>query len=92
MRPTWHFVTPTDIRWLLALTAPRVHAVNAPRYRELELDDATLKRSRKALTKALHGGQQLTREELGETLEKAGIAEAKGQRLAYIVMHAELEA
>lgn len=24
MRPTWHFVAPADIRWLLALTAPRV--------------------------------------------------------------------
>jgi hypothetical protein len=23
MRPTWHFVTPGDIRWLLALAAPR---------------------------------------------------------------------
>ncbi|NTU62197.1 MAG: winged helix DNA-binding domain-containing protein [Chloroflexi bacterium] len=91
MRPTWHFVSPIDIRWLLALTAPRVHAVNAPRYRELELDDATVKRSRKVLTKALRGGQHLTREELGETLETAGIAEAKGQRLAYLVMHAELE-
>ncbi len=22
MRPTWHFVTPADIRWMLALTAP----------------------------------------------------------------------
>jgi hypothetical protein len=29
MRPTWHFVTPADIRWMLNLTAPRVHAVNA---------------------------------------------------------------
>ena len=29
MRPTWHFVAPQDIRELLALTAPRVHAVNA---------------------------------------------------------------
>src|SRR6185436_15492429 len=25
MRPTWHFVTPADIRWMLMLTAPRVH-------------------------------------------------------------------
>src|SRR3712207_6391250 len=33
LRPTWHFVTPTDIRWLLALTAPRVHVVNAHMYR-----------------------------------------------------------
>ena len=28
LRPTWHFVAPQDIRWMLALTAPRVHAVN----------------------------------------------------------------
>src|SRR3954464_15110743 len=40
MRPTWHFVTPLDIWWILALTAPRVHAVNASMYRNLELDDA----------------------------------------------------
>src|SRR5436190_19067306 len=26
LRPTWHFVTPADIRWMLALTAPRVKA------------------------------------------------------------------
>src|SRR3712207_6489900 len=37
-RPTWHFVTPADIRWLLKLTSPRVHAVNASYYRKLELD------------------------------------------------------
>src|SRR5688572_7209833 len=29
LRPTWHFVDPADIRWMLALTAPRVHALNA---------------------------------------------------------------
>ena len=29
MRPTWHFVAPADIRWLLMLTGPRVHALNA---------------------------------------------------------------
>ena len=29
LRPTWHFVAPADIRWMLALTAPRVHSVNA---------------------------------------------------------------
>jgi hypothetical protein len=91
MRPTWHFVTPADIRWLLALTAPRVHAVNAARYRQLELDSATLKRGHKALIKALQGGQHLTREELSNALEKAGVAPAQGQRLAYIVMHAELD-
>ena len=29
LRPTWHFVTPADIRWLLKLSAPRVHAASA---------------------------------------------------------------
>jgi hypothetical protein len=59
-------------------------------YRRLELDSVTLKRSHKALTKALQGGRHLTREELSEALRRAGIAPAQGQRLAYIVMHAEL--
>jgi hypothetical protein len=91
MRPTWHFVTPADIRWLLALTAPRVHAVNATMYRKLELDNAVIRRSHTVLTRALQGGQQLTREELRSALEKAGIAADNGQRLAYIVMQAELD-
>jgi len=37
MRPTWHFVTPANIRWMLELTAPRVHAANTFMYRKLEL-------------------------------------------------------
>ena len=90
MRPTWHFVTPADIRWLLALTAPRVHAVNAFMYRKLELDSAIFKRSNAALAKALRNGNQLTRNELREVLREAGIATDDGLRLAYIMMHAEL--
>src|SRR5512138_2887281 len=35
MRPTWHFVTPQDIRWMLALTAARVRAAMASTYRQL---------------------------------------------------------
>ena len=42
MRPTWHFVTPEDIRWLLQLTAPRVQALNAYYYRKLNVDDVFL--------------------------------------------------
>src|SRR5438034_1307237 len=34
MRPTWHFVTPADIRWLLALTGPRVLAFSAYYFRK----------------------------------------------------------
>ncbi len=89
MRPTWHFVTPADIRWLLALTAPRVHVANAYQCRQLDLDDATLTRGNAALVNALRGGVQLTRTELAVMLQEAGIA-IDGQRLTHIMMHAEL--
>src|SRR5512134_3646462 len=29
LRPTWHFVIPDDIRWMLALSAPHIYAINA---------------------------------------------------------------
>jgi hypothetical protein len=91
LRPTWHFITPQDIRWLLMLTGPRVHAVNASMYRKLELDSTVFEHCHKLLAAALEGGRQLTRDELREVLQMAGIALHHGQRLAYIMMHAELE-
>ncbi len=91
MRPTWHFVAPEDIRWLLALTAPRVHATNAYQYRRLELDKTTFKQRNAALTKALRGGQQLTRAELASVLQQAGIAASDLLRVTYLILGAELD-
>ena len=90
LRPTWHFVAPEDIRWMLALTAPRVHAANAFMYRQLELDRSILRKSYKVLEKVLRGGKHLTRAELGSALAKAGIP-AEGLRLGYFMMSAELD-
>jgi hypothetical protein len=75
---------------LLALTAPRVHAVNAYMYRQLELDVALLKRSNAVLRKSVRGGRQVTRDELQNALRSAGIA-ASGLRLGCILMAAELD-
>jgi hypothetical protein len=93
MRPTWHFVTPADIRWMLMLTAPRVNAANALYYRRLGLDDAVFSRSNAVLAKSLEGGNQLTRSELQSALLQAGISKAPDDRLrlAYLVMRAELD-
>ena len=70
MRPTWHFVAPSDIRWMLELTAPRVHAANAPYYRKLQLDDSTFNRSNALLAEVLEG-QQLTKAELAQVFQEA---------------------
>lgn len=90
LRPTWHFVAPADLRWLLSLTGPRVHALNAYYYRQSELDDAVLRRSADLIGAALAGGQYLTRAEVAALLERHGIV-AERFRLAYILMFAELE-
>src|SRR3954466_11420365 len=45
LRPTWHFVIPEDIRWILALTAPRIRAASASYYAKFGLDTKTFKRS-----------------------------------------------
>src|SRR2546427_13171096 len=73
LRPTWHFVAPADIRWMLALTAPRVKALLAFYDRKLELDDAAFRRSHTVLTRALRDGNQLTRAELAQALRRARV-------------------
>jgi hypothetical protein len=90
LRPTWHFALPADIRWILQVTAPRVHAFNAHYYRKMELDDALLAKTDALLGEAVRGGNHLTRKELAQVLAGAGI-EASGVRLAFVVIHAELE-
>ena len=90
MRPTWHFVAPADIRWLLALTAPRVKALLVQYDRQTGIDVGLRQRGQAVLARALQGGQQLTRTELNHHLKRAGLA-LNNLGLIHIVMHAELD-
>jgi len=92
LRPTWHFVAPEAIRWMLALTAPRVAQAMAYYNRQLELTPEVFRRSNAALAKALAGGKHLTRAELQGVLERAGVRVATGQVLGHLMMQAELDA
>ena len=91
LRPTWHFVVPEDIRWLLGLTAPQVNRRSGSGYRMFELDTAIFKRSNKVLTNSLRGGKHLTRAALKAVLNKSGVAADDGVRLAHIMLRAELD-
>ncbi|MBE0688982.1 MAG: AlkZ family DNA glycosylase [Anaerolineae bacterium] len=90
IRGTLHLVAAADIRWMLALVAPRLIANNARRYGELELDTQTLTRSNDLLAAALQGGQQLSRPELFAMLQQGGIS-TQGQRGFYMLQRASLD-
>jgi winged helix DNA-binding protein len=90
MRPTWHFVARENIRWMLALTAPRVNALSAYRYRPLELDAGTFRKTNAALARVLRG-RQLTRDEIRQALAAARAGTFDGERLAHVMMRAELD-
>jgi hypothetical protein len=90
MRPTWHFVSPADIGWLLTLTAPRVHQASKFYFRQYGLDAKTMSRVHRVLASELEGRRFRTRGELAAALAKRGI-EARGPRLGLLTIHAELE-
>jgi hypothetical protein len=91
MRWTWQLVLPEDVRWMLALVAPRLVARAARRHRELDLDAATFRKSNAVLEKALRDGRHRTRAELAALLGKAGISTSK-ERLSHLLGRAEIDA
>jgi hypothetical protein len=89
-RGTLQVVAATDIHWMLALLAPRLIAQSARRRRQLELDDIVLTHSAEIITRLLQGHKQLTRANLLQELEQAGIS-TPGARGYHILRHAGLE-
>lgn len=89
LRPTWHFVRPEDIRWILELTGPRIQALSAYMYRTTGLTEELRARSNEVIASALEGGKALTRPALRERLDAAGF-ETDGFRIGYLMMHAEV--
>ena len=90
LRPTWHFVSPDDIYWMLELAAPNILSAMRSRHKELELNEAVQKKSNAIIEKLLLGGNQLTRDEIFAELEQKKIA-TDNQRGVHILMRAELD-
>jgi hypothetical protein len=89
MRNTLHFVTASDIHWMLELLAPRMIAASGARHRELELDARIFAQAEKVIVPALRGGQQLTRPMIYQALGNVGI-NTKTPRGLHILSHLSL--
>ena len=89
MRGTLHFVTAEDLGWMLDLTADRLVAGATSRRAALGLDDVQLERARDASREALAGGRVLTRDQMQEVFERAGVS-PHGQRGYFVLRYLSL--
>lgn len=69
LRPTWHFIHPEDIRWMLQLTGKRIKAANNSLGKSLNIDEKLDSKVNKLLEKNLSGNVALTKQEITEIFE-----------------------
>ena len=91
LRPTWHFVPPRDLTWIMAITAPRVRRLMARQNKTIDLGEVELDKAADVIVAALAGDKALTRAQLAHHVAEAGI-NAGGTRLAHLVINCELQA
>ena len=88
LRPTWHFVTPENIRWMLQLSANRIIQSMKSRDRDLGLTSEIYAKCYRIIEKALEKDISLTREELTNIMHNAGM-EFDSSQMYHIIMRAE---
>jgi hypothetical protein len=91
MRGTLHFVPPEDARWMLKLSASRILARDGRRLEQLGLDRGILERCKELFYEALKGNRRLSRPEMMQLLEEAGISTEK-QRGYHILWYLSQDA
>jgi hypothetical protein len=89
LRPTWHYVAPEDLRWILAVTSPRVEQRERPYLLKFGYEERTIGRAFEVIAEALQGRNALTRKEIGDHLSRAGLLGA-GEGLGHLLLVAEL--
>lgn len=89
LRPTWHVVAAEDLRWLLALTSPKVESSFAARTRSLGLDGVMVDRAFALIVRELAGGASATRAEVARWFSVAGLA-THGEQVRHLLVLAEL--
>jgi hypothetical protein len=89
LRPTWHLVRAEDIHMMLDLSAPKILNSLKSRHKELELTESVILKCHKIIEKSLSDAEHLTRQELADLFNNAGISTDEN-RLSHILFDAEL--
>lgn len=89
LRPTWHFVSADDIRWMMELSAPQIRPILNSYNKQMGLNQKIFDQSRTIIEKAL-AGKNLSRAELMAELTNASI-DTSDLRGSHIMFNAELD-
>jgi DNA glycosylase AlkZ-like len=89
LRPTWHFVARDDLRWMQALTGPRVLARMSGIDLRNGLDAPLIVRATSAIAAAIARRGHLTRRDVADALTRAGM-KMTPWLVGHLLMHAEL--
>lgn len=96
LRPTWHYVAAEDLRWLLALTSPKVESGMAARHRQLELSEPRVRAGLDIIAAELSGRRYASRTVLGAALAASGVLDGGdpqfGQQVGHLLLLGELRA
>lgn len=90
MRPTWHFVHPDDISWMLDLTSERIKKMMRTYDRDFGVEEKDVNKSKEIVGNALESNGSMTRAEISEILTSKGIKWG-GNGLSHILMYLELD-
>ena len=90
LRPTWHFVAAEDLRWMYALSYPRLKPVYRSYAKMLGADESLLYRYIPLIEEFLTGGKHLSKQEIGEALAERGVT-LDDNHLKLLLSFAELE-
>jgi hypothetical protein len=91
-RPTWHFIHPADLRWILSLVGPRVEQTMAGLVRRLGISGDEMTRGQAAMEAAMAGGKALIRSQLRDVVASVGIDVSEPLVTSMIGMQAEVRA
>lgn len=90
LRPTWHFVSPQDVHWMLDLSAQRIKAAMRTMDKKFGLDDAVFRKTNDIIAKALLQHPDLSREAIIQQLVARNIPTSEN-RVSHILVRAEMD-
>lgn len=90
LRPTWHFVSAEDVRWMLDLSASRLKPVYLSYAKIHGIGESDIYRTIPFLEKVLTGGKHLTKEEIGSALQNENMT-LDPDHLRLAISYAEVE-